>query len=90
LNEETKIVAPNYVSKMDAWRITFTYPLINAARRVAFLVQGDEKAERVAEVMQGVPELPASRVLPTNGELTWLLDTAAASRLSHGSSRAVD
>jgi len=88
LDEETKIVAPNYVSKMDAWRITFTYPLINAARRVAFLVQGADKADRVAEVMRRVPQLPASRVVPADGELTWLLDTAAAARISNGSTEA--
>lgn len=88
LDEKTKIVAQNYVSKMDAWRITFTYPLINASRRVAFLVQGAEKAERVEEVMRGVPELPASRVGPTHGELTWLLDTAAADRILQPSTEA--
>ena len=65
-------------------RITVTYPVINAARRVWFLVSGAQKAGMVAEVMEGlmVPAaVPAQGVRPVHGQLTWLLDEAAAAEL---------
>ncbi len=66
-------------------RLTFTFPLINAARRVAFLVAGEAKAGIVQEVLEGHRRReahPSEGVQPTDGTLTWLLDEAAASRLS--------
>lgn len=81
LSVRDRLVTANYVPKMSSWRLTFTYPLINAANNVAFLVQGEDKAERVRQVMEGDGQLPAARVRP-RGRLLWLLDRAAASRLS--------
>lgn len=76
------LVAANHVPRLDAWRITFTYPLLNAADTIAFLVQGADKAERVSEVLARTRDLPASRVQPVDGTLLWLLDRAAASTYS--------
>ncbi|GAC1462799.1 MAG: 6-phosphogluconolactonase [Chloroflexota bacterium] len=81
LAENNALVVANFVESMDSWRITFTYPLINGARRVCFLVQGHDKAERVRQVLAGDPDLPASHVRPVDGRLFWLIDEAAASRL---------
>ncbi len=66
-------------------RLTVTVPVINAARRVAFLVAGAGKAGMVAEVLEGlrVPRaVPAQAVRPVKGQLVWLLDEAAAAELS--------
>lgn len=66
-------------------RVTVTFPVIGAARRVWFLVSGADKAGMVAEVLEGlrVPKaVPAQAVAPVKGSLTWLLDEAAASELS--------
>lgn len=66
-------------------RVTITYPVINAARRVWFIVSGPEKAGMVAEALEGlrVPKaVPAQAVAPVHGDLLWLLDEAAASELS--------
>jgi 6-phosphogluconolactonase len=66
-------------------RLTVTYPVLNAARRVWFLVSGAKKAGMMAEVLEGlrVPEaVPAQGVTPVPGALTWLLDEAAAAELS--------
>ncbi|MCC6312995.1 MAG: 6-phosphogluconolactonase [Thermomicrobiales bacterium] len=79
-----RIVTDNFVTKLDAQRITFTYPLINAARRVVFLIGGAAKAEPLAEVLEGpedVDRLPAQGVRPV-GDLLWIVDRAAAARLS--------
>ncbi len=78
LTIQDQIVAANYVAKFDSWRITFTYPLLNAARCVAFLAQGLEKAEKVQQVLQGDADLPAAGVHPGAGALVWLLDRGAA------------
>jgi 6-phosphogluconolactonase len=77
LEDTAHLVVANDVPQQNAWRITFTYPLINAARCVMFLVTGAEKADIVAEVFS-TSNLPASRVLPSDGEMVWLLDEAAA------------
>ena len=66
-------------------RLTVTYPVINAARHVLFVVTGAAKAGMVAEVLEGlrVPEaIPAQAVAPVHGTVTWLLDEAAAGELS--------
>ena len=63
-------------------RITMTLPVLNRARRIVFLAVGREKAETVKAVMSGdIPALPAGMIRPSEGELSWLLDQAAASRL---------
>ncbi len=58
-------------------RVTFTLPLLNAARLVVFLVTGSEKGPAVARALAGDPALPAAHVRPA-GKLLWLLDRAAA------------
>ena len=66
-------------------RVTVTFPVIGAARRVWFIVGGADKAGMVAEVLEGlrVPKaVPAQAVAPVKGSLSWLLDEAAASELS--------
>lgn len=73
-------VTENYVSSLESWRLTFTLPLINSARNVAFMVSGVGKAAMVSEVLtQGGRPLPAKAVNPHSGGLTWLLDRDAAS-----------
>lgn len=67
-----------------AKRVTLTPLAINRARRVVFLVSGENKAETLFKVLQGpqdVLNLPAQRIQPHNGRLIWMIDQAAASRL---------
>jgi 6-phosphogluconolactonase len=70
-------------------RVSFTLPIINAARHVVFLVAGEGKAEAVARAFAAEPgpHTPASLVAPAAGELVVLLDAAAASRLPEGATR---
>ena len=84
LAEETRLVVPNE-GEGTGPRLTVTLPVINAARRVWFLVTGAEKAGMVAEVLEGLrmhAAIPAQAVAPTPGVLTWFLDAAAAAELS--------
>jgi 6-phosphogluconolactonase len=66
-------------------RVTLTLPVLNAARRIVFLVAGEDKAEAVercfAPGVDSSREAPGSLVRPVDGELILLLDEAAASRL---------
>lgn len=81
LTDDQSLVAANFVQRLEAWRVTFTYRLINAARCVAFLVEGGEKATILRQVLTGA-DLPAARVHPSDGDLVWLIDEAAARDLS--------
>ena len=65
-------------------RITLTLDAINAGRDVVFLIAGEDKAEAVAGAFGDAPgpHAPASLVRPQAGNLTLLLDPAAAARLS--------
>jgi 6-phosphogluconolactonase len=84
LAENSQWVCPNYVEKLQMYRLTLTYPVLNAAAEVVFLVSGSGKAEILRQVLEGPrdPEaLPAQGVQPTEGSVTWYLDRAAANLL---------
>ena len=73
LQEKERNVVANFVPKFNTHRLTFTYPLINASRRVAFLVNDSKKKTVVDGVLQGGRGYPAEGVKPTDGELLWFL-----------------
>jgi 6-phosphogluconolactonase len=69
-------------------RITLTYPVLNAARRVLFLVAGEKKAAVLQEVLEARPgpaTRPAAGVRPVDGTVEWLIDEAAARTLTRRS-----
>jgi 6-phosphogluconolactonase len=63
------------------WRVSLTLPVINAARRVLVVVGSAEKAPMVRRALDRDPSIPAGRVDPRSGELTWLLTEEAAAAL---------
>lgn len=84
--EETErlvMASPPGVLPPPVDRVTFTFPLLNAARAVAFLVAGEDKRPALRAVQAGLPfgdagAAPAARVRPVDGELRWFVDAAAA------------
>ena len=68
-------------------RLTLTFPVLNAAARVIFLVAGAEKAKIVKAVLSDQALLPAAMIRPTEGELIWLADRAAAALHPIGGAR---
>lgn len=84
LHELGRLVVANHVPQKDTWRITLTWPVINHARKVAFLIEGAAKADVLHEVLLGEydPEArPSQLIRPASGELMFLLDAAAAAKL---------
>jgi 6-phosphogluconolactonase len=84
LEEKERWVIANPVAKFKTDRITFTFPVLNAARAIFLLVAGADKAEMLDEVLEKkktTPVYPVQRVIPTDGTKTWMLDQAAAARL---------
>jgi 6-phosphogluconolactonase len=80
----TASLFPNHVPQKDAWRITLTWPVINHASSVFFLIAGADKAQVLKEVLTGPrdPErLPSQLIWPASGILTLILDSAAAAFL---------
>jgi len=73
LNEATRRIVANFVAKLNTWRLTFTFPLINHARNVCFLVNASKQAKLIDRVIKGDPQFPSARVNPTAGKLTWML-----------------
>lgn len=79
-----RLVVANHVAKLSTDRVTFTYPVANNAAAVAFMVAGDDKADALAQVLEGprdVEEYPSQGIAPTDGELYWFVDRAAAAKL---------
>lgn len=85
LHELGRIAVANFVPQQrQNHRVTLTWPVINAARDVFFLIEGSAKADPVGRVLTGTydPEtLPSQLIQPQNGRLVFLLDRAAAAHL---------
>jgi 6-phosphogluconolactonase len=84
LHEMSRLVTANHVPQMDSWRITLTWPVINRASSVFFLISGADKAQILKEVLTGprdVERLPSQLIKPASGILTLILDKSAAAEL---------
>jgi 6-phosphogluconolactonase len=75
LGENERLVVANWAPGPEAWRMTFTYPLINAAREALFMVTGADKADAIRAIRDG-DDLPAGRVRAQT--TICILDAAAA------------
>jgi 6-phosphogluconolactonase len=86
VEEKTRLVVRvEGAPKPPSSRVTFTLPLINAARHVAFLVTGKDKNAAFRRVLNGDPALPAARVAPRDGMLVFLADAPALTGEGAGS-----
>ena len=73
LEETARRVVANFVPKLNAWRLTFTFPLINHARHILFLVGASKSPQLIERVLAGDQQFPAARVNPSAGEVTWMI-----------------
>lgn len=84
LNDLTHIAIANHVPQKDTWRITLTWPVIDQGRQVAFLIEGANKSQVLHDVFLGPYQpdtFPSQIIRPASGQLTLLLDAAAAAKL---------
>jgi 6-phosphogluconolactonase len=85
LNEMKRLVVACYVEKLQAYRLTLTLPVLNDAAAIVFLVTGENKAAAVKRALEpepGEPLIPAAKIRPVNGQLSWLITEDAAAKLS--------
>jgi 6-phosphogluconolactonase len=84
VHEKEHWVKAFFLREQEMYRISLTAPVVNLARRIAFLATGEDKAEAVKHVINGEfnPDLyPAQTIKPISGELFWFLDEWAAGEL---------
>jgi 6-phosphogluconolactonase len=72
-DETVRRIMANFVPKLNTWRLTFTFPLINRARHICFLVNATKQADLIERVLAGDRQFPAARVQPTMGDVTWII-----------------
>jgi len=83
IHERERLVVAPWVESLRSFRITFTPPMLNHARRTVFLVSGEEKAEALHAVFEGgriegerQPDTYPAQVV--EGNVLWMVDRAAA------------
>ncbi len=84
LKEEKRLAVPVIEKEIEEPRVTLTFPVINHAKHVIFMVTGMDKANALHMVFETKPKepLPAQMVFPVNGYLTWFVDKPAISKVS--------
>jgi 6-phosphogluconolactonase len=81
-DETERLAVPVHRPEMpQPWRVSLTLPVLNAARRILVVVGSADKAPMVRRAVDGDTTIPAGRLLPASGALTWLLTEDAASEL---------
>ncbi|MDH5445600.1 MAG: 6-phosphogluconolactonase [Gammaproteobacteria bacterium] len=86
LQQFDKQVDAVYVQKLASWRISLTYPCLNHARQIMFMVKGENKSEILKQVLtENSPmQYPVQAVLASE-QTHWFIDQAAASQLDSSS-----
>lgn len=84
IEEHTNWVNSVFNEHQEMYRITLMPLIVNKSYRIAFIVEGENKAQVLKQVLEGerTPvKLPAQSIVPVEGELHWFLDKAAAKNL---------
>ena len=76
LDEHERWVVGNWAPSQATWRMTLTFPVLDAGRDVLFVVTGADKAQALREIREGPSALPAARV--AGDQVEWIVDAAAA------------
>jgi 6-phosphogluconolactonase len=84
IHEEKLWVTSFFLKEQDMDRITLTKNIVNHADHIVFMISGEGKSQALHQVLEGEknPDLyPSQVILPTQGELHFFTDKAAASGL---------
>ncbi len=85
VNELDKLVVGYFVDDARKERVSLTFPVLNASRNLLLLLEGQKKAERLKDVLEGAkepPRYPVQYLRPTDGKLVFAMDAAAGSLLN--------
>jgi 6-phosphogluconolactonase len=74
LAETKRRIVPNYIAKLNSWRLTFTFPLIFAGRAVCFLIGANKDPKLIGRIFSGDPALPAAHVDQNAKSTTWIIE----------------
>ncbi|GAA1572444.1 6-phosphogluconolactonase [Kribbella sancticallisti] len=80
--EDRPAIAVHGAPKPPPTRISLTFPMLNRAHEVWFVVSGEDKAKAVGLALSGAADLPASAPKGLDRTL-WLVDEAAAQEINH-------
>lgn len=80
LYETNKMAAAVYVKKLSSWRISLTFPVLNLAKNIAFLVIGKSKSVVLKQVFTNTSTLPCYplEMLSPKGQVEWYLENETA------------
>lgn len=73
LEEKNHYTAICQMPHLDSLRLTLTFPMLNTARQVWFLVQGKEKAEMLDRALKEDVTIPAGKMRASKQLLYWLV-----------------
>lgn len=85
LQVTARMATANKIPETENWRITMTFPVINEAKQLLFLVAGEDKAEALRQVLEGPSnpeEFPAQLIRQKRGFQLWLIEKSAAALLT--------
>ncbi len=87
LRETTRMAVPVYLGQEKRDRVTLTVPALNNARVLLFLASGSNKADVVSAALEGGDRgcCPAGLIAPAFGEVIWMVDREAGSKLRRSS-----
>lgn len=84
VKEQQRTVVAGFVEKLNAWRVSLTLPVLNAAQHIFILVSGNDKAATLQKVMyEPTANFPIQR-LDVRESVIWFIDSAAAAQLDMG------
>ena len=82
LNIYDKFTSEVYYERLNSWRVTLTYPVINKSKNIFLFAVGKEKSGIIKKVFTDKKgKLPVQKVHPSDGKLTWFLDEEAAGEI---------
>ncbi len=76
LDEEKKLIVPNFVNQLGVWRLTMTYPCIEKGKNVSIYILGSKKTEALQKVLEGPYDfktLPLQKVILERKDPTFLI-----------------
>lgn len=86
VNVTDHLAIANYIPQKKCWRMTLTFPCINASAHIAVYVLGEAKRKMLEKILGSAPSeaLPASLVGSKEHKALWICDTEAAGKRPKG------